>query len=121
MCKMKNVITMPVLVRPPEVREHPWAHALRCPSFKRTYWSRNLRYNIKTSVISHVLPFLTSTGFLRRYNSVSSLTNNIVVQNKNKMMNKQCCTCDTISSMFLPCVCVCVILSVSLYLGWAVL
>jgi hypothetical protein len=60
----------------------------------------------QTHLATHVLPFLTSIGFLRRYNNVSSLTNNIVVQNKNTMTNKQCCTCDTISSMFLPCVCV---------------
>jgi hypothetical protein len=32
-----------------------------------------------------MLPFLTNNGFLRRYNSVSSLTNNIVVQTKNRM------------------------------------
>ncbi len=32
-----------------------------------------------------MLPFLTSTGFHRRYNNVSSFTNNIVVQTKNMM------------------------------------
>ncbi len=40
-------------MRSTEVREHSWAHGLRCPSLKRTHWSsRNLPYNIKTSVIS---------------------------------------------------------------------
>jgi hypothetical protein len=32
------VMEVPVLVRSPEVWEHPWAHALKCPSLMRMHW-----------------------------------------------------------------------------------
>jgi hypothetical protein len=57
----------------------------------------------QTHLATLVLPFLTSIKFLRRDNSVSSLTNNIVIQTKNKMTKKQCCTCDTFSCLLCAC------------------
>jgi hypothetical protein len=45
-------------VHPPEVREHPWAHALRCPSLTRTHLYRNLPYN-QICDIENLLSFST--------------------------------------------------------------
>jgi hypothetical protein len=37
-----------VLVRSPEVREHPQANTLRCPSLRSTHLQKNLPYNFRT-------------------------------------------------------------------------
>jgi hypothetical protein len=42
----------------------------------------------QTHLATPELPFSTSTGFLRRDDSVSSLTNNIAAQTKNRTTNK---------------------------------
>jgi len=45
---VNNSLLIPVLMYSPEVQEHPWAHALGCPSLGRTYSCENLPYNFQT-------------------------------------------------------------------------